>query len=93
MNSFHLHKKVERKLKVLEEQHIIEGVNGPTPWISLLVLIPKKSGAVHVCVDMRRANKAITCERHSTPTIDDLIHTLNGATVFQNWIFDLVIIK
>ena len=90
---FHLRKKVEHELKVLEEQHIIEGVNGPTPWISLLVLIPKKSGAVHICVDMRRANKAITCERHSTPTIDDLIHTFNGATVFQNWIFDLVIIK
>ena len=80
---FHLRKKVEHELKVLEEQHIIERVNGPTPWVSPLVLIPKKSGAVRVCVDMRRANKAITRERHPTPTIDDLIHTLNGATVFS----------
>ena len=32
---------------------------------------------------MRRANKAITHECYPTPTIDDLIHTLNGATVFS----------
>ena len=75
--------KVEHELKVLEEQHIIEKVNGSTPWVSPLVLIPKKSGAVRVCVDMCRANKAITCECHPTPTIDDLIQTLNGATVFS----------
>jgi hypothetical protein len=29
------------------------------------------------------ANKAIRRERHPTPTIDDLIHRLNGATVFS----------
>ena len=80
---FHLRKKVEHELKVLEEQHIIERVDGPTPWVSPLVLIPKKNGAVRICVDMRRANKAITRKRYPTPTIDDLIHTLNGATVFS----------
>ena len=80
---FHLRKKVEHELKILEEQHIIERVDGPTPWVSPLVLIPKKSGEVRICVDMRRANKAITRERYPTPTIDDLIHTLNGATVFS----------
>ena len=80
---FHLHKKVEHELKVLEEQHIIERLNDPTSWVSPLVLITKKSGAIHVCVDMNRANKAITHERHPTPTIDDLIHTLNEATVFS----------
>ena len=41
---FHLRKKVEYELKILEEQHIIERVDGPTPWISPLVLIPKKNG-------------------------------------------------
>ena len=80
---FHLRKKVERELKILKEQHIIERVDGPTPWVPPLVLIPKKNGAVRICVDMRRANKAITRECYPTPTVDDLIHTLNGATVFS----------
>ena len=46
---FHLRKKVEYELKLLEEQHIIERVDGPTPWISPLVLIPKKMGGTHMC--------------------------------------------
>ena len=86
---FHLRKKVEKKLEHLEQQGIIEKVDGSTPWISPLVVNPKKDGDVHIRVDMRMANKAIDCERHPTPTVEDLIHTLNGATVFSNWIFVL----
>ena len=80
---FHLRKKVEQELLALEQQNIIEKVDGPTPWVSPLVVIPKKNGDVRLCVDMRMANKAIKRERHPVPTIDDLIHTLNGATVFS----------
>ena len=56
---FHLHKKVEQELLTLEQQNIIEKVDGPTPWVSPLVVIPKKNGDVRLCVDMRTANKAI----------------------------------
>ena len=80
---FHLRKKVEKELETLEQQGIIEKVDGPTPWVSPLVVIPKKNGDVRICVDMRMANEAINRERHPTPTVDDLIHTLNGATVFS----------
>ena len=78
-----MRKKVARELDQLEQQGIIEKVDGPTPWVSPLVITPKKSGDVRICVDMRMANRAINRERHPTPTIDDLIHTLNGATVFS----------
>ena len=77
---FHLCKKVERELKTLEERKIIKKVDGPTLWVSPLVLIPKKNGEVRICVDMRRTNKAITRECYPT---DDLIHFLNGAMVFS----------
>ena len=83
MNPLYLRKKVEQEFSNLEQQNIIERVEGPTPWISPLVVIPKKNGDVRICVDMRMANKAIRRERHPTPTIDDLIQTLNGATVFS----------
>lgn len=39
---FHLRKKVSAELKKLEHQGIIEKVEGPTPWVSPLVVIPKK---------------------------------------------------
>ena len=80
---FHVRKKVEAELINLERKGIIERVDGPTPWVSPLVVTPKKNGDVRICVDMRRANQAISRERHPMPTVDDLIHTLNGATVFS----------
>ena len=39
---FHLRKKVEKELANLQQQNIIERVEGPTPWVSPLVVIPKK---------------------------------------------------
>ena len=80
---FHMRQKVSDALDRLEEQGIIEKVHGPTPFVSPLVVIPKKDGDIRLCVDMRMANKAIQRERHPTPTIDDLIHVLNGAKVFS----------
>ena len=80
---FHMRQKVTAALEKLESQGIIEKVDGPTPWISPLVVIPQKDGDIRLCVDMRMANRAILRERHPTPTVDDLIHTLNGATVFS----------
>ena len=80
---FHIRQKVEAELLSLEKKGIIERVHGPTPWVSPLVIIPKKNEEIRICVDMRMANQAIERERHPMPTVDDLIHTLNGATVFS----------
>ena len=80
---FHLRKKVSAELKKLEEQDIIEKVEGPTPWVSPLVVIPKKNGDVRLCVDMRMPNQAIQRERHPSPTSDDLVDALNGAKIFS----------
>jgi len=66
----------------LEQEGIIEKVEGPTPWVSPLVVIPKKNGDVRLCVDMRMPNQAIQRERHPSPTVDDLVDALNGATTF-----------
>ena len=80
---FHIRKDVEKELKRLEDLDIIEKAEGPTPWVSPLVIVPKKSGEVHLCVDMREANKAVKRVKHLMPTIDELITDLNGSTVFS----------
>ena len=63
---------------MLKEDIIEEVPNGPTEWVSPLVVIPKPDGDIQVCVDMRRANKAIERERHPIPTIEEVLHELNG---------------
>ena len=82
---FHLRKKLDTELDKLERQGIIEPVDGPAPWVSPLVVTPKPKNPdeIRLCVHMRQPNRAILCERHIAPTIDDLIHDLNGATVFS----------
>ena len=40
---FHVRKQVEDKLRQLENEIIIERVEGPTPWVSPFVVVPKPS--------------------------------------------------
>lgn len=56
---FHVRKDVENELRRLEENDIIEKVEGPTPWINPIVVGPKKSGEVRISINMLEANKAI----------------------------------
>ena len=82
---FGLREKVDKKLDELLSKDIIEEVppNTPTEWVSPLVVVSKPDEDIRVCVDMRRANKAIIRERHPIPTIEEVLYDLNGATVFS----------
>ena len=58
---YHIHDKVEKAVKDLEKEGIIEPVpdTQPTTWISPIVAVPKNDRTVRICVDMRIANTAI----------------------------------
>ena len=71
------------KVNELLENDIIERLEAPTTWISPVVVAPKPSGDIGLCVDMRRANKAIVRERLPIPTVDEVLESLNGSTVFS----------
>jgi len=79
---FAMREKLEKKIKELLQNDIIEPVDGPTPWISPLVIIPKESGDIRICVDMRQAHTAVIRERHPIPTVDEVLQSMNGSTVF-----------
>ena len=63
----------------------MEKVEGATSWVSPVVVVPKPqdSEAIRLCINMRMANRAIIRERHVTPTIEEIVQDLNGATVFS----------
>ena len=82
---FHLRPLVDAELDKLRQSDIIEDITDEaTPWVSPIVVLPKKSNPseIRMCIDMRQANKAIERTRHPSPSIEDLIHDLNGATHF-----------
>ena len=82
---FHVRKQTEKELQRLQNLDIIEPVTDePTPWVSPIQVVkkPNSENGVRICVDMRSPNHAIRRERHVTPTIDDIIQKVNGATHF-----------
>ena len=80
---FSLREKVERKLQELEHMDIIEKVQGPTLWVSPIVVVPKPSGEICLCVNMRKANDAIIRERHPIPTVDEVLQDTSQNKVFS----------
>ena len=80
---YHLREKLDRKLNELVDLDIIEPVDGPSQWISPVVVIPKKNEDIRLFVDMRRTNQAVTRERYPIPTVDEVIQDLNQSKVFS----------
>lgn len=78
-----LRQQVEDQLNRLLKMGIIERVNGPSPWVSPVVIVIKDNGDIRLCIDMRRANTAIRREYHMIPTLDDLLARLNGSKWFS----------
>ena len=64
---------LEKKLDELVDLDVIEKAEGPTPWISPVVVVPKPNGDLRRCVDMRQVNSALVRERHPIPTVDEIL--------------------
>ena len=73
---------VNNELDRTLEQDIIEEVTEASPWVSNLVIVPKKSGDIRVCCDLREVNKAVIRERYVLPKIDDTLHAMRGSKYF-----------
>lgn len=72
---FGLREKVDVKLDELLKLDIFEKVTeGPSGWISPLVVVSKGDGDVRACVDMRRANESIVRGRHPISTVEELFY-------------------
>lgn len=48
-----------------------------------MVPVPKKSGEVTICVDLKQLNTAVKTERFVLPTIDDILPKLADSPVFS----------
>ena len=78
-----LRKKVEEELPRMVSSGVISRVEQPSQWCAGMVVVPKKSGAVRICVDFRRLNVSVLRETHPLPKVDNTLAQLTGATVFS----------
>ena len=48
--------KIEKELKCMKDNGVIEKVTEPTEWVSPIVPVLKPSGDVCICVDLKKLN-------------------------------------
>ena len=77
-----LRAKVSEELNRMGAMGVISKVEVPTPWCAGLVVVPKKTGAVRICVDLKPLNLSVLREVHPLPKVDDTLAQLTGAKLF-----------
>ena len=71
------------ELERLTAMGVIAPVDEPTPWVSQVVVVKKRSGALRVCIDTHELNKALQREHYTLAILEDVLHELQEATVFS----------
>ena len=67
----------------MEALGVISKVDEPTLWCAGMVVVPKKEGAIRICVDMKKLNESILREVHPLPDVNETLAQLSGAKVFS----------
>ena len=49
-----------------------------------MVVVPKKNGKLHLCLDPMDLNRALQRENYPMPTIEEVASHLHGAKVFTS---------
>ena len=79
--SLPLREKVKSELEEIEAIGVITKISEPTPWCAGMVVVPKKSSKVRLCVDLKPLNKSVMRETYPIPKVDDTLAQLTGAKV------------
>jgi hypothetical protein len=78
-----LQEPLERELKRLVDLGVLAPVDGPTPWVSQLVVVRKpNSDDVRICLDPRELNRALQREHYRSPVIEDVLHQVADSKCF-----------
>ena len=78
-----LRPKVAEELERMEKAGVISKASEPTPWCAGMVVVPKKSGSVRICVDLKPLNQSVLREVHPLPKVDETLAQLAGAKIFS----------
>ena len=54
----------------MEKLGVISRVEEPTKWCAGMVVVPKPSGSIHICVDLKPLNESVMREVHPLPKVD-----------------------
>ena len=73
---------ITQEVKKLLVAGFIKPIQHPK-WFSNVVLVKKKNGQIHCCVDFRNLNKACPKDEFPLPNIDLLVDSTAGSSMFS----------
>lgn len=76
-----LEEKIEKEIKILHSQDIIEPSN--SPWSSPVVPVIKKDGSLRLCIDYRKVNYVTKKDSFPIPNLTDSLYSLHGNEYFS----------
>ena len=62
--------KVKHEIERTASAGVIEAVDEPTDWCAPIVVVPKQSGDVRICVDLTKLNEAVRRENYIIPKVE-----------------------
>ena len=77
-----LQSRLKSALDDMEQKGVIRKCDGPTDWVSSLLIVEKKNGSLRLCLDPRDLNKAVKREHFVLPTCEDVLAKLHGKSIF-----------
>lgn len=75
---FHHKEKLDQQIQELLHNGIIRP--STSPWLSQVMVVPKKTGDVRLFVDFHGVNQVTQKDNYPLPYIDELIHSVSQAT-------------
>ena len=84
-----IRERLRETLKDLEKREVITRVTTSTPWISSMVVVPKKNGKLRICLDPMDLNRALHRENYPLPTIEEVASRLHGRKVSRPLMFPM----
>ena len=58
-------------------------VTEPSQWCVGVVIVPKSTGAVRICVDLKPLNASVLRESHPIPKVNKTLAQLSRATILS----------
>ena len=74
--------KVQEHLDKMECLGVITHVDEPMDWVSSITYVQKANGELRLCLDPCDLNKAICCDHHKMPTVEEVAHKFTHSHFF-----------
>lgn len=75
--------KVKAELTRMEKLGGISRIDEPIEWCAGMVVVPKSSGQVRICIDFAKLNMSVKRENFPLPSVEESLAKLANAVVFS----------